>query len=182
LSPEKGHRILIEAFALLRSRLPRARLAIAGDGPEEASLRRQVEALGLTGHVTFMGLRADGQQIIAALDVMVLPSFSEGMPNVLLEAFAYGTPVVATRVGGVPDMVADGRSGWLVPAGDASKLAAAISAALEDRVEAQRRVARARSVLAESFTVEKQAHAWLQAVNAAIEAKPTPRAELPGLR
>jgi glycosyltransferase involved in cell wall biosynthesis len=80
-----------------------------------------VEALGLSGHVTFMGLRADGQQIIGALDVMVLPSFSEGMPNVLLEAIAYGTPVVATRVGGVPDMVSDGRSGWLVPAGDAGR-------------------------------------------------------------
>ena len=119
-----------------------------------------------------MGLRADGQQIIGALDVMVLPSFSEGMPNVLLEAFAYGTPVVATRVGGVPDMVSDGRSGWLVPAGDAAKLAAALSEALEDRAEAQRRVARARSVLAESFTVEKQAHAWLRATEAAVHAAP----------
>ena len=102
LSPEKGHRVLIDAFARLRNRLPGARLAIAGDGPEEASLRRQVEALGLSGHVTFMGLRADGQQIIAALDVMVLPSFSEGMPNVLLEAFAYGTPVVATEWAAFP--------------------------------------------------------------------------------
>ena len=68
------------------------------------------------------------------------------------------------------------------PANADPKLAAALSEALEDRAEAQRRVARARSVLAESFTVEKQAHAWLQAVNAAIDAKPTPRAEAPGLR
>jgi glycosyltransferase involved in cell wall biosynthesis len=129
-----------------------------------------------------MGLRADGQQIIAALDVMALPSFSEGMPNVLLEAFAYGTPVVATRVGGVPDMVSDGRSGWLVPAGDAGRLAAALSEALENKVEAQRRVARARSVLSESFTIEKQAHAWLRAVDAAIDAKRTPRTEVSGPR
>ena len=151
-------------------------VAIAGDGPEEASLRRQVEALGLSGHVTFMGLRADGQQIIGALDVMVLPSFSEGMPNVLLEAFAYGTPVVATRVGGVPDMVSDGRSGWLVSAGDAVQLAAALIEALENRVEAQRRAAQARKLLAEIFTIEKQAHAWLRAVDAAVEVRSTPRA------
>ena len=79
-----------------------------GDGPEEAALRRQAKDLGLSASVTFMGLRKDGQQIIGALDVMALPSFSEGMPNVVLEAFAYGMPVVATAVGGVPDMV--GRS------------------------------------------------------------------------
>jgi glycosyltransferase involved in cell wall biosynthesis len=182
LSPEKGHRVLIEAFAAVRRRLPEARLAIAGDGPEEASLRRQAEALGLSGLVTFMGLRADGQQIIAALDVMALPSFTEGMPNVLLEAFAYGTPVVATRVGGVPDMVLDGRSGWLVPAGDTETLAAALLEAIENRVEAKRRADQARSVLSEHFTVEKQAEAWLRAVNTAIDAKRRARDDVPRLR
>ena len=177
LSPEKGHRVLIDAFCDVARRLPGARLAIVGDGPEEAALRRQVGTLGLAGHVTFMGLRADGQQLIAALDAMVLPSFSEGMPNVLLEAFAYGTPVVATRVGGVPDMLSDGDSGWLVPAGDAPRLGAALVEALQDRSEAQRRAARARVVLAERFTVEKQARAWLSAVEAAVDTKPASRAD-----
>jgi glycosyltransferase involved in cell wall biosynthesis len=101
---------------------------------------------------------------------MVLPSFTEGMPNVLLEAFAYGTPVVATRVGAVPDMVAEARSGWLVPAGDAAALAAALVEALEDRSEARGRADRARIVLSERFTVEKQGRAWLQAVTAALDA------------
>jgi glycosyltransferase involved in cell wall biosynthesis len=179
LSPEKGHRVLLDAFAHVGRRLPGSRLAIAGDGPEEASLRRQAETLGLSGQIAFMGLRADGQQIIAALDALALPSFSEGMPNVLLEAFAYGTPVVATRVGGVPDMVSDGDSGWLVPAGDAHALAAALVEALQDRGEAQRRAARARSILAERFTVEQQARAWLQAVDSAVATKPVPRAETP---
>jgi glycosyltransferase involved in cell wall biosynthesis len=170
LSPEKGHRVLVEAFWLLQRRLPGSRLAIAGDGPEEVSLRRQVATLGLSDHVTFLGLRADGQQLIGALDAMVLPSFTEGMPNVLLEAFAYGTPVVATRVGAVPDMVAEARSGWLVPAGDAAALAAALVEALEDRSEARGRADRARIVLSERFTVEKQGRAWLQAVTAALDA------------
>src|SRR6185295_2575481 len=169
LSPEKGHRVLVDAFAQVQRRLPGAHLAIAGDGPEDASLRRQVEALGLSGRVTLMGLRADGQQIIGALDAMVLPSFSEGMPNVLLEAFAYGTPAVATRVGGIPDMLSDGRSGWLVPSGDPVRLACALLEALGDAPEAQRRAAEARRVLMETFTVEKQAAACMQALRAAVD-------------
>src|SRR6185503_5029504 len=177
LSPEKGHRVLVDAFCDVARRLPGARLAIVGDGPEEAALRRQVGTLGLAGHVTFMGLRADGQQLIAALDAMVLPSFSEGMPNVLLEACAYGTPVVATRVGGVPDMLSDGDAGWLVPAGGARRLGAALVAALPASSDAPRRAARARVVLAERFTVEKQARAWLSAVEAAVVTKPASRAD-----
>jgi glycosyltransferase involved in cell wall biosynthesis len=179
LSPEKGHRVLVEAFSLVERRLPGARLAIAGDGPEEASLRRQVETLGLSDRVTLMGLRADGQQLIAALDALVLPSFTEGMPNVLLEAFAYGTPVVATRVGGVPDMVSDGQSGWLVSSGDAASLAAALVEALSDRAEAQRRAACARTILSERFTVERQGRAWLDAVSAAVGARRTLQADAP---
>jgi glycosyltransferase involved in cell wall biosynthesis len=177
LSPEKGQRVLVDAFSHVRRRVPGARLVVVGDGPEEASLRRQVETLGLGRDVTFMGLRRDGQQIIAALDALALPSFSEGMPNVLLEAFAYGTPVVATRVGGVPDMVSDGDSGWLVPAGDAHALAAALVEALADPSEARRRAARSRSILAERFTVETQARAWLAAVNAAVDTKPAPASD-----
>jgi glycosyltransferase involved in cell wall biosynthesis len=178
LSPEKGQRVLVDAFSRVRHRLPGSRLAIVGDGPEEASLRGQVETLGLAQDVTFMGLRADGQQIIGALDALALPSFSEGMPNVLLEAFAYGTPVVATRVGGVPDMLSDGDSGWLVSPGDAEGLAFALVEALADASEARRRAARARSILAERFTVERQARAWLSAVNAAIDTKPASTADL----
>jgi glycosyltransferase involved in cell wall biosynthesis len=113
-----GHRTLLDAFQLLRRSIPGAQLVLVGDVPEEPALRRQAHDLGLSASTTFTGLRRDGQQIVGALDVMALPSFSEGMPNVVLEAFAYGTPVVATAVGGVPDLVADARSGWLVPAGD----------------------------------------------------------------
>jgi glycosyltransferase involved in cell wall biosynthesis len=168
LSPEKGHRVLLDAFHSVSRTAPEARLVVVGDGPEEAALRRRAQELGLADRVTFTGLRKDGQQIIGALDVLALPSFSEGMPNVVLEAFAYGTPVVATSVGALPDMLEDGRSGWLVPAGDAGKLAAALRQSLDDRPEALRRSAEARAVLASRFTVDRQAEAWLAATRAAV--------------
>lgn len=168
LSPEKGHRILLDAFVSLRRSVPGAQLVLVGDGPEEPALRKQADNLGVSDSITFMGLRRDGQQIVGALDVMALPSFSEGMPNVVLEAFAYGTPVVATAVGGVPDLMADARAGWLVPAGDPAQLAAALAEALINRQDAERRARQARVVLAESFTVEKQALAWLRAAFAAV--------------
>jgi glycosyltransferase involved in cell wall biosynthesis len=166
LSPEKGQRILLQAFHTVQCSIPRAQLVLVGDGPEESALRRQALDLGLSA-VAFAGLRQDGQQIIGALDVLALPSLSEGMPNVVLEAFAYGTPLVATAVGGVPEMVSD-QSGWLVAPGHPAKLAAALMQALEDRQEAERRSRNARSVLAQSFTVEKQGLAWLRAVEPAL--------------
>jgi glycosyltransferase involved in cell wall biosynthesis len=167
LSPEKGHRVLLTAFEQLARRLPRAQLALVGDGREEASLRKLAAELGIAANVKFVGLRADGQQIIGALDVMALPSLSEGMPNVVLEAFVYGIPVVATAVGGVTDMV-DARSGWLVTSGDPSGLAAALQEALECREEARQRALRAREALSKNFTVEKQADAWCSAAESAI--------------
>jgi glycosyltransferase involved in cell wall biosynthesis len=174
LSPEKGHRVLLDAFHAVQRRIPGVQLVLVGDGPEGPSLRRQAEALGLAASTVLLGLRKDGQQIIGALDVMALPSFSEGMPNVVLEAFAYGTPVVATAVGGVPDMVADGRCGWLVPAGDAARMAGALTEALENRQEAERRAREARTILGERFTVEKQALAWLRATETAIRSTRAP--------
>lgn len=173
LSPEKGHRILLEAFRSVRQRIPGAQLVLVGDGPEELSLRRQADHLGLSDCTIFMGLRQDGQQIIGTLDVMALPSFSEGMPNVVLEAFAYGTPVVATAVGGVPEMVEHARSGWVVPAGDPSRLAQALTEALGDRQEAQRRARGAHETLKATFTVERQAAAWMRATETAMASKGT---------
>ena len=168
LSPEKGHRVLLSAFQVLARRRPEAQLLLVGDGREEPLLRKQALELGVGDRVKFAGLRSDGQQIIGVLDALALPSLSEGMPNVVLEAFAYGTPVVASAVGGLPDMV-DSDAGWLVRAGDPSLLAAALQEVLENREEARRRARRAREVLASRFTVEKQAMAWCTAAESAIQ-------------
>jgi glycosyltransferase involved in cell wall biosynthesis len=181
LSPEKGHRVLIEAFRQLKRRLPQVQLVLVGDGPEERALRAQAEDLDLSSSTTFTGHRADGQQIIGVLDVLALPSLSEGMPNVVLEAFAYGTPVVATAVGGVPDML-DATSGWLTQPGDAGALASAVHECLVDRPEAERRAVQARSRLEEFYTVEQQATEWLAAAEAALRSRQARRPELIGVR
>jgi len=109
----------------------------------------------------------NGAQLISGLSLLVLPSLSEGMPNVILEAFAYKTPVVATAVGGVPELVKDGETGWLVPPRDPHALAQAIREALSNPEEARRRAENAYRHLLANFTVERQAEAWERALQAA---------------
>jgi len=127
LSPIKRHEDLIAAFAALRAALPRARLLLAGDGPLAVPLQAQAAALGLGESVRFLGVRDDVAALLAAADVFVLSSDSEGMSNAILEAQACGLPVVATRVGGNPQLVAEGAEGFLVPARDPAALARALA-------------------------------------------------------
>src|SRR5439155_21538076 len=106
--------------------MPRVRGLIVGDGQEETRLRAKVTALQLEEVIRFAGYRQDMDRIYPAIDLLVLPSLSEALPNVVLEAMAHGRPVVATRVGGVPEIVEDGVSGVFVASGDAPALARAI--------------------------------------------------------
>ena len=129
LSKEKGHAYLIRAMALIRKDLG-AKLVLIGDGPEQASLEALCRELDLTESVHFLGYRDDAAQYYAAADVFVLPSFSEGSPNVLLEAMDAGVPIVATAVGGIPEMVTHARHAWLVPSHDAERLARGIEEVL----------------------------------------------------
>jgi glycosyltransferase involved in cell wall biosynthesis len=101
-------------------------LAIAGDGPERAALERLASELGLDADVRLLGERGDAKRLMQAADLLVLPSFFEGLSNSLLEAMAAGCPVVASAVGGTPELVEDGRTGLLFPADDVAALAAAI--------------------------------------------------------
>ena len=121
LLPQKDYPNLLQAFQLMAP--TSARLAIAGRGPLQDLLEQQVTQLGLDGKVTFMGVRRDVPALLAAADGFVLSSAWEGMPNVVMEAMAAGTPVVATRVGGVPELVDPGRSGFLAPPEDPVALA-----------------------------------------------------------
>jgi glycosyltransferase involved in cell wall biosynthesis len=120
-----------------------------------------------------LGEIPNGAQLISGLHLLVLSSLSEGMPNVVLEAFAYKTPVVATAVGGVPELVIDGETGWLVPPRDPHALAQAILDALANPEEARRRAENAYKHLLENFTVEKQVDKWEQALQAAVEGRKT---------
>jgi glycosyltransferase involved in cell wall biosynthesis len=131
LYPVKDHATLVRALA----RLPHARVAIAGRGDEEARLRALATELGVADRLHLLGLRDDVDTVLAAADVFVQPSLSEGLPLAVLEAMAAGLPVVATRVGGVAEAVRDGETGYLVPSADPPALADALAKVLgsEDR-------------------------------------------------
>jgi glycosyltransferase involved in cell wall biosynthesis len=134
LSREKGHVHLIQAAHLLRRNRPALdfQILLVGDGPERAALEAQTAQLGLQDRVRFTGHQHDPLPFYALADMFVLPSLSEGSPNVLLEAMMVGTPIVATAVGGVPDTVRDGRSAMLVPAADPAALANSIGRLMDD--------------------------------------------------
>jgi glycosyltransferase involved in cell wall biosynthesis len=121
LDPIKDHLTLFRAFEAVRTVLPEARLLVVGDGPE----RERLENRAGDG-VIFLGNRSDVPEILRALDLFILPSLNEGISNTILEAMATGIPIVATRVGGNPELVEDGRTGILVKAGDLQSIASAI--------------------------------------------------------
>ncbi len=126
LSPVKGHADFLAAAAVVTRTYPRARFLLVGDGSLRGELEAQSAALGLRGRVLFTGERHDIPAVLAALDVVVLSSHTEGMSNALLEAMAMERPVVATAVGGNPDVVRDGVTGYLVPPREPQALAAAL--------------------------------------------------------
>jgi glycosyltransferase involved in cell wall biosynthesis len=127
LSPEKGFDVFIEAAARVSAQRPSVGFVVFGEGPRRRDLERRVRETGLEGRFVLAGFRADLDRYLPVLDAFVLSSFTEGMPNVVLEAMAVGVPVVATAVGGTPELIEDGRSGLLVPPGDSAALAAGIS-------------------------------------------------------
>jgi len=122
----KGHAVLIQAFARLFERHPESRLVIVGEGYLLNRLKRQARELGIGDAVLFTGFQRNVPNILASFDVAVLPSFFEGMGRALLEAMAMAKPVVASRVGGIPDIVYDGINGFLVTPGNVEELAVAI--------------------------------------------------------
>ena len=151
LSPEKGQRRLLEVFPKILERVPAAILVFAGDGPDLERLRSMAAASEHRGRVRFLGYRSDVRDVFADLDLLVLSSDTEGLPNVVLEAMALGVPVVASAVGGTPELVRDGVTGILVPPADATKLAEAVIRALEDRGAASERAVRARAMVEREF-------------------------------
>ena len=128
----KGHRHLIEALSLLAGRHPRVHVAIAGRGELRDALLARARDLGVAGRVHLIGLRSDVPAVLAAADVFVLPSLSEGLPLALLEAMFAGRPIVASAVGEVSAALAQGAAGMLVPAGDPQALAAALDGLLSE--------------------------------------------------
>lgn len=133
LSREKGHADLLDAVARIPAELrQRLRLVIAGEGPENVRLAQQAQTLGIAASVRLVGHQRDLSPFYSLADLVVLPSHSEGSPNVLLEAMSAGLPVVATDVGGIPEIARDGETAILVRSGDVSALADAMTRLLND--------------------------------------------------
>jgi glycosyltransferase involved in cell wall biosynthesis len=157
LSPEKGFDLFVRAAKRLSPSYKKVGFVLFGDGTLRQRLARQVQAAGLETRLVLAGHRTDLDSLLPGLDGLVLPSWTEGLPNVVLEAFAASVPVVATAVGGTPEVVDDAVSGLLVPAGDAIALADACRE-LIDTPTRRRAMGRAgrKKVLAR-FTFEAQA-------------------------
>jgi glycosyltransferase involved in cell wall biosynthesis len=132
LSPEKGPDVFLRALGLLQAREPRAHAVLVGEGPMEPELRALAARLGLGERLHFAGLQEDMPAVYNELDAVVSTSHTEAMPLALMEAMASGLPVVATRVGGVPDIVEHERTGWLVAPGDAGDIAGRCAALAAD--------------------------------------------------
>jgi teichuronic acid biosynthesis glycosyltransferase TuaC len=135
LHEHKGQRLVVEAFAQFRQQHPGAHLLIVGEGPDRALLQRQAEALGVAEAVTLVGSvpNAELARWYSAADLLLLASSREGWPNVLLEAMACGTPVVASRVGGVPEIVQLAVAGRVVAERSPAAFAAAVVDLLRTR-------------------------------------------------
>jgi glycosyltransferase involved in cell wall biosynthesis len=153
LAEVKGQRVLLSALTKLDASALLVGRDLERGGAYEHELRREAERLGVSDRVVFAGQRDDVPGLLAGCDVLCLPSSVEGLPLVVLEAMAQGKPVVATAVGGTPELVVDGKTGLLVPPGDAGALAAALERVLRDPELARRLGEAGRHRVMESFSL-----------------------------
>jgi glycosyltransferase involved in cell wall biosynthesis len=153
--PIKNHRLFLNAAARVAAEEKAARFVVVGDGALRQQMEEHANGLGIADRVIFTGWRRDLPRIYADLDVLVVSSNNEGTPVSAIEAMASGCPVVATRVGGLPDLIEDGETGCLVPQRDADALATAVLRLLRDRATARRIGQAARAKVAERFTTER---------------------------
>jgi colanic acid/amylovoran biosynthesis glycosyltransferase len=159
LAEQKGQLLLVEAAARLRDRGPDFELVIVGDGPMRVEIQQLIDRLGLRDRVRITGFldnRAVRRELEAAR-ALVLPSFAEGLPVVIMEALALGRPVIATHIAGIPELVEPGRNGWLIPAGAVEPLVEAMAEALAadpDELDRMGRAGAARAVLQHDAAAE----------------------------
>jgi len=156
LSEEKGIRYLVEAASLIPEISRRVRFVIVGDGNCRRELEELVRDRELERCFRFLGFREDSHLIMKDFDLFVLPSLSEGLPSAIMEAMAHSLPVIGSNVGGIPELVEEGRTGLLVPAADPANLAKAILKLVQDPEKMRRMGNRGRNRLEEKFTLERK--------------------------
>jgi len=174
LHPEKGHTYFFRALPLIRQRLACSVVVlVAGAGPFESAYRQEVRSLGCEDIVRFLGFRRDLPDVIAAADIVVLPSVAEAFGLVVAEALYLGTPVVAANVGGIPEIVEEGVDGVLVPPADSTALVDAIVSLLGDSDRRRRLASAGRERVGERFGFEKMMRAYEQQYERLFEAPET---------
>jgi glycosyltransferase involved in cell wall biosynthesis len=138
LEPVKGPLFLVAAAKIVIPACPEVKFLVVGEGSLRNKMEEQCQEMGLTGSFIFTGWREDVEHLLGILDVLVLPSLNEAVGRIILEAAAYGVPAIATRVGGVPEIVKDQETGILVPPQDAAEIAKALIELLTDREKRER--------------------------------------------
>lgn len=159
MTEQKGHVHLLRALAMVKRALPPFRLLLIGDGPLRGSLEREAAALGLGEVCRFLGVRRDIPELLAAIDVALLPSLTEGFPYALLESLAMGKPTLVTSIGGVAEAMPTGQEAFAVPPASPEKIAEAILTILWNPDEARERARKGR----ERVTKQYDAVRWIQA-------------------
>ena len=153
LHPVKGHRALLTMLPAIVHSCPRAQLLVIGDGPERPACEALARGLGISGQVRFLGKRSDVPRLLSAIDLVLMPSQSEGLGLAAIEALAAGRPVIAFAVGGLPEVVVDGLNGRLVPPGDCEAFTRAVIDTLQDSGQ-RLSYARGAASSAQNFGVE----------------------------
>ena len=170
LFPDKGHRFFLDAFQRVVQECPGARALIVGNGPLQGELARRIGELGLGGKVVLCGARLDIQDIYRQIDFVVIPSLTEGLPYVLLEALAHGIPVLATAVGDIPQVIRHGETGFLVPAGDTRALHTHMTRLLTDVDAVARMAGNGRRLVTEHYSAGRMAEQTQRLYESLIEA------------
>jgi glycosyltransferase involved in cell wall biosynthesis len=170
LSPEKGFDVFVKAASIVHRTDPKVGFVLFGTGPCKDRLAEQIKTLGLSGSFAMNGFRPDLDRFVPFFDLLVLPSHTEGLPNVVLEGLAAGVPVVATAVGGTPEIITDESNGYLVPRGSPDALAAKIVAALASPERLREVSARGRETVSKRFTFSEQARQYQRLLEAIVNA------------
>jgi len=174
LRPGKGHDVLLKAAARVVRRVPDVQFQIVGDGPRRQELEQQASALRITAQVSFLGHRHDVPAVLAQSDIFAFPSFMEASPNAVIEAMAAGLPIVATRVGGIPEVIEHEQSGLLVPPGDDRALAAGILRLIERPELAAQVGDAARATVEGRFSFDRMVDEFQQLFDTELAARVAP--------
>lgn len=160
LRPEKNHSLFLRVARRVAEHLPAARFVIVGDGPERTKLQDYAQTLNISHLVRFTGVRHDIPRVLAAADVVTLTSRTETFPMALLEGMAAGKPIVATRVGSIPEMVGEEESGYLINLDDEEAFAEALQELLSSRAKAKRMGEAGRRTVMQHFTLEQMVRGY----------------------